>query len=35
MERCLGRMDIHPDATTLEALIEGIFGVAPAQQRVG
>ncbi len=35
MERCLGRMDIHPDATALEALIEGIFGVAPAQQRVG
>jgi len=38
MERCLGRMDIHPDAPPLDELIAGIFGGlgdAAAQQRAG
>ena len=35
MERCLGRMDIHPEALPLDALIAGIFGADAAQQRVG
>ncbi len=35
MERCLGRMDVHPDALPLDALLAGILGAGPAQQRVG
>ena len=35
MERCLGRMDVHPGAMPLEALIEGIFGADAVQQRAG
>jgi len=35
MERCLGRMDVHPEAMPLEALLAGIFGADAMQQRAG
>lgn len=31
MERCLGRLDVHPDVVSLESLVAGVFAAAPAE----